>query len=450
MSVRKNPMQVMMDRRRRGEKIGIPSYCTANELVIEEILLRAKETGIPALIEATANQVNQFGGYTGMKPADYYRAVMDMAKRTGCPEELVILAGDHLGPLTWQELPEKEAMANAEELVYQYARAGFTKIHLDTSMKVADDPEGLLSTETIAGRGVRLYQVCMKAYEELLEEKPYAVRPVFIIGSEVPIPGGAQEAEDALTVTSPEAFEDTVSTYRRMFREAGAEEGWNDVIAVVVQHGVEFGDDQVFLYDSRAAAALTGRLKNYPEIVFEGHSTDYQSAESLRDMVVDGICILKVGPSLTYAMREAVFALSMMEKELVPAEEQAYVIETLEHVMTDEPENWQKHYHGSLKELALARKYSFSDRARYYMGDQRVRKAMDRLFDNLGKYHIPMNMLHQYMPLQFDKVRTGRLSMNPKALVQDAVLQFLYDYEYAAGYDTDAQIMRASCRKQVS
>ena len=440
----------MMDRRRGGEKIGIPSYCTANELVIEEILIRAKETGIPTLIEATANQVNQFGGYTGMKPADYYWFVQDMAKKLGCPEELIILAGDHLGPLTWQNLPEKEAMANAEELVYQYTRAGFTKIHLDTSMKVADDPEGLLSTETIARRGVRLYKACMRAYKALLAEKPDAVRPVFIIGSEVPIPGGAQEAEDTLSVTSPEAFEDTVNTYKRMFEDAGVEDGWNDVIAVVVQPGVEFGDDQVFLYDSKAAAALTDRLKKYPEVVFEGHSTDYQSAESLRNMVVDGICILKVGPSLTYAMREAVFALSMMEKELVPAEEQAYVIETLEHVMTDAPGNWQKHYHGNLKELALARKYSFSDRARYYMGDKKVTAAIDRLFENLRKYCIPMNMLHQYMPLQFDKVRTGSLNMAPKALVQDAILQFLYDYEYAAGYNTDAQIMRASSKRQVS
>lgn len=450
MAMRKNPMQIMMDRRRNGENIGIPSYCTANELVIEEILKRAKETGIPALLEATANQVNQFGGYTGMKPADYYWFVLDLAQKVGCPEELIILAGDHLGPLTWQHLPEKEAMANAEELVYQYTRAGFTKIHLDTSMKVADDPEGVLSTETIARRGVRLYQVCMKAYEDLRKEKPEAVRPVFIIGSEVPIPGGAQEAEDSLTVTSPEAFEDTVKTYRRMFEEAGVPEGFQDVIAVVVQPGVEFGDDQVFLYDSEAAKALTDRLKKYPELVFEGHSTDYQSAESLRNLVTDGICILKVGPALTYAMREAVFALSMMERELVPAEEQAYVIETLEHVMTDEPGNWQKHYHGNLKELALARKYSFSDRARYYMGDKKVIAAIDRLFDNLRRYQIPMNMLHQYLPLQFDKVRMGTLKMEPKLLVQDAVLQFLYDYEYAAGYDTDAQVMRASSKRQVS
>ena len=447
MAAKKNYMQVMMDRRRAGEKLGIPSYCTANELVIEEILLRTKETGIPTLIEATANQVNQFGGYTGMKPADYYKWVLAMATKLGVSEDKIILAGDHLGPLTWQNLPEAEAMANSEELVYQYTRAGFTKIHLDTSMKVADDPEGLLSTETIARRGVQLYKVCMKAYADLLEEKPDAVRPVFIIGSEVPIPGGAQEAEDTLAVTKPEAFEDTVKTYKRMFAEAGVADGWKDVIAVVVQPGVEFGDDQVFLYNSEAAKDLTAKLADYPEVIFEGHSTDFQSAESLRDMVVDGIGILKVGPSLTYAMREAVFALSMMERELVPAEERAYVIETLEHVMTDSPANWQKHYHGNLKELALARKYSFSDRARYYMGDAKVTAAIEKLFENLNRYPIPMNMLHQYMPLQFEKVRGGQMKAEPKALVQDAILQFLYDYEYAAGYDTDAQVMRASAKK---
>lgn len=182
----KHPLQEMMDQHRNGEKIGIPSYCTANELVLEECLIRAKKLGIPVLIEATANQVNQYGGYTGMKPADFYNKVLDMAKEIGVPESQIILGGDHLGPLTWRNEPEAEAMAKSEELVYQYTHAGFTKIHLDTSMKVADDPEGALSTETVAKRGACLYQVCMKAYEDLLKEKPNAMRPVFIVGSEVP------------------------------------------------------------------------------------------------------------------------------------------------------------------------------------------------------------------------------------------------------------------------
>ncbi|MCI9479707.1 MAG: class II D-tagatose-bisphosphate aldolase, non-catalytic subunit [Lachnospiraceae bacterium] len=427
----KHPIQEMMEQRRQGKKCGIPSYCTANPLVLEIILRRAKLLNTPVLIEATANQVNQYGGYTGMVPSDFYEMIIKMAKEFDVPENLIILGGDHLGPLTWQNLPEKEAMEKSVELVYQYARAGFTKIHLDTSMKVADDPEGLLSTETIARRGAELYKASMKGYEELKAEKPDALRPVFVIGSEVPIPGGAQEAEDSLTVTSPAAFQDTVATYKRIFEEAGVGEGWKDVVAVVVQPGVEFGDDQVFLYSHDAAAGLCAALKEYPEVCFEGHSTDYQSPECLKDMVQDGIAILKVGPALTYGLREALFALSFMEKELVPQEKRAGFIETLERVMLAQPGNWQKHYHGDDKQLALARKYSFSDRARYYIGQPEVAAAIDKLFANLKEYPVPMNMLHQYMPVTYAKVRNGLLPLDPKELALDGVTFFMLDYEYA-------------------
>lgn len=427
----KHPIQEMMEKRRQGIKCGIPSYCSANELVLETALRRAKAQNTPVLIEATANQVNQFGGYTGMLPRDFYQMVLKMAEEIGVPEHQIILAGDHLGPLTWQNLPEKEAMENSVELVYQYARAGFTKIHLDTSMKVADDPEGLLSTETIARRGAILYKATIKGYEELKAEKPEAVRPVFVIGSEVPIPGGAQEAEDTLAVTSPDAFRDTVATYRRVWKEEGVEDGMKDVVAVVVQPGVEFGDDQVFLYDHDAATQLCAALSEFPEVCFEGHSTDYQSAACLKAMVEDGIAILKVGPALTYGLREALFALSFMEKELVPEDKQAHFIETLEKVMLDNPGNWKKHYHGDEQQLALARKYSFSDRCRYYIGQPEVVASMNKLFENLKEYPVPMNMLHQYMPVSYVKVRDGLLPLDPKELAMDGVANFMEDYEFA-------------------
>ncbi len=427
----KHPMQEMMEKRRQGIKCGIPSYCSANELVLETALRRAKLLNQPVLIEATANQVNQYGGYTGMLPKDFYQLVLTMAEKIGVPEQQIILAGDHLGPLTWQNLPEAEAMEKSIELVYQYARAGFTKIHLDTSMKVADDAEGLLSTEVIARRGATLYKAAMKGYEELKAEKPDAMRPVFVIGSEVPIPGGAQEAEDSLAVTSVAAFKDTVATYKRVWTEEGVADGMNDVIAVVVQPGVEFGDDQVFLYDHDAATELCAALKEFPEVCFEGHSTDYQSAACLKAMVEDGIAILKVGPALTYGLREALFSLSLMENELVPAEERSNFIDVLEKVMLENPGNWQKHYHGDEKQLHLARKYSFSDRARYYIGLPEVTDAMNKLFANLNAHKIPLNMLHQYMPLTYAKVRDGILPLDAKELAMDGITNFMLDYEYA-------------------
>lgn len=429
----KHPIQQMMDQRREGKICGIESVCSANGFVLEVALKRSKLFNAPVLIEATANQVNQFGGYTGMYPKDFYEMVLKMAAEIGVPENHIILGGDHLGPLTWQNLPETEAMEKSETLVYQYARAGFTKIHLDTSMKVADDPEGLLSTETIARRGATLYKAAMKGYEELKAEKPDAMRPVFVIGSEVPIPGGAQEAEDTLAVTKPEAFRDTVATYRRVFKEEGIEDGMNDVVAVVTQPGVEFGDDQVFLYDHDAATELCAALKEFPEVCFEGHSTDYQSKECLKRMVEDGIAILKVGPALTYGLRESLFSLSMMEKELVPEEKQAHFIETLEKVMLEKPDNWKKHYHGDEKQLALCRKYSFSDRCRYYIGLPEVVESINKLFENLREYPIPMNMLHQYMPISYIKVRDGIITLDPRELALDGVVAFMEDYEYAIG-----------------
>ena len=428
-----HPLQEMMQRRKNGEKCGIPSYCTANELVLEAVMERAKELDKPVLIEATANQVNQFGGYTGMKPEDFMKFVLDLADKVGMDRKLLIPGGDHLGPLTWVSEPESSAMEKAKELVRQFVAAGFTKIHLDTSMKLGDDAaDKPLATEVIARRGVELYKVCMEAYEKRLEQVPDALRPVFIIGSEVPIPGGAQEEEEGISVTKPEDFADTVQTYKRSFEENGVADGWKDVIAVVVQPGVEFGDSQVFLYDRGEAAALCKKLDEYPEVVFEGHSTDYQTKECLREMVEDGIAILKVGPALTFGLREALFALDMIEKELIPQEKRADFPAVLEKTMLANPGNWQKHYHGTEEELAFARKYSFSDRCRYYMGEPEVTAAIEKLFEDLSAREIPLTILHQYMPLAYERVIRGELAPEPRALAKAGVAQFMLDYEYAA------------------
>ena len=101
---------------------------------------QALDDGTPLLVEATANQVNQFGGYTGMQPADFRRFVLAIAHRVGLPPDRVLLGGDHLGPTAWTHLPAAEAMELAQDLVHAYAAAGFVKLHLDASMACADDP----------------------------------------------------------------------------------------------------------------------------------------------------------------------------------------------------------------------------------------------------------------------------------------------------------------------
>lgn len=425
-----HPLKKMIQEREAGNLVGIPSYCTANEFVLEEALVRAKNTGHEVLIEATPNQVNQFGGYSGMTPADYKNWIYKIAEKIGTPRELIILGGDHLGPLVWRDEDEMTAMENAKKLVYDFAAAGYQKIHLDTSMRVASDPE-ILPTETIAKRGVVLYCECMKAYSKLKESDPDALKPVFIIGSEVPIPGGATDVLDTLAVTEVADFENTVKTYTDAFAEAGIPDAMDDVIGIVVQPGVEHGDSQVFYYNSDAAKNLTDALKAHKGLVFEGHTTDYQSPQCLKDMCHDGIAILKVGPSLTNAYREALFILAEIEKELIEPGGQSKFIEICDEVMLADPSNWESHYHGSEKEIALARKYSYSNRIRYYMGDPKIMAAREKLFANLREHEIPMNMLHQFMPIQYQQIVDGTLTPDPKDLTMSQIAEVMKIYEAA-------------------
>lgn len=434
--MRQNPLKKIVELQKQGKKVGIYSVCSANGYVIEAALKRGMSDGSCVLIESTANQCDQNGGYTGMKPADFKEFVLDIAEKNGFDKEKIFLGGDHLGPLTFACKDEPEAMADAEELIRHYVGAGFTKIHIDTSMKLnSDDPDVRLSDEIIAGRGARLAQVAEEAYKKLLERDPDAIPPVYIIGSEVPIPGGAVGGEDnGVQVTKVEDFKNTVKTFEKAFQAAGLDdEVWNRVTAVVVQPGVEEKDSGCTEYDREKAKELTASIKDFPTLIFEGHSTDYQTKIKLRELIEDGVGILKVGPGLTFAMREAMFALENIEKELLYGTdtEPSRFAETLDAAMLKDDKYWKKHYQGTELEIRLKRKYSFSDRCRYYMPVPEVEKASERLISNLRATGVPLNLLSQFMPIQYTKVREGLLENDPVALIEDRITNTIDEYLYA-------------------
>lgn len=181
---------------KNGDGVAICSVCSSNELVLEAALEEGIRNNRYVLIEATANQVNQYGGYTGMTPDRYFLWVSALANRIGLAPERLILGGDHLGPLTWSKLPADEAMDKAEQLVRAYAGAGFQKLHIDCSMHLGGDNKNIpLPVELAAQRTVRL----VKAAEESTN-----FTPVYVIGSEVPAPGGAVREEEPPQVTDPQ------------------------------------------------------------------------------------------------------------------------------------------------------------------------------------------------------------------------------------------------------
>ncbi len=430
-----NYMKNIVALQKEGKAVGIYSACTGNLLVLEACMRYAKRTNTVVLIEATANQVDQYGGYTGMKPAGFMKAIEKLSEKTGLPMDRVILGGDHLGPLTFAQYDEEKAMAEARTLIHLYVLAGFTKIHVDTSMRVAsDDPNVRLSDAVIARRGAELVQVAEDAYQELLKTRPDAVHPVYIVGSEVPIPGGAQEeSPSGIEVTKVEDFKNTVATFKKAFEAQGVGDAWQYVIGVVVQPGLEEKDSGCTPYDRAKAADLMRAIQEDPDLVFEGHSTDYQTKYKLRELVEDGVGILKVGPALTLALREGIFSLAFAEKEWLAdrPEQQSHFMEVLDEAMRKDPKYYQKHYHGTEAEIAYKRKYSFSDRCRYYLPQKEVDEALTKLLDNF-KDGVPLALLSQFMPMQYTKVREGVLENDPKALIFDRVDNTISEYVFAS------------------
>lgn len=435
MDITQHPLKDIVKKQKMGIPIGIYSVCSANEYVIEAAMERALQEGEELLIEATANQVNQYGGYTGMKPADFRGFVYSIAKKTGLPIEKIILGGDHLGPLTWKHEESKVAMNKAEELIKQYILAGFSKIHIDTSMHLGgDNIDEKLDVRVIAERGARLCFVAEQAYEELKRKEPGAVWPVYVIGSEVPIPGGSQEKDEDVFVTKKADFEETVNCFKRSFTKYGLSSTWENVIAVVVQPGVEFGDETINEYDRSSAKELCESLKKYENLVFEGHSTDYQTAKAMKMMVEDGIAILKVGPGLTFALREALFALSAIEEQLLKGlngYSPSSFIQVVEKVMLENPKNWINHYHGDERKKRLSRSYSYSDRVRYYLPLPEVKLALEKMIENLKSIGIPLNMLSQFMPVQYEKIRKGQLKNDPVSMIKDRIINTIDNYYFA-------------------
>ncbi|MCV2353499.1 D-tagatose-bisphosphate aldolase, class II, non-catalytic subunit [Paucibacter sp. B2R-40] len=413
---------------RQGQPVGIYSVCSANEYVLRAAFEQAKRYGTPLLIESTSNQVDQFGGYTGMNPVQFRSYVLKLAQEEGFAADRLLLGGDHLGPNAWQHLPAAEAMAFAAELIRSYVAAGFEKIHLDCSMACSDDPKRL-PDEIVAERSAVLAAVAERAALEA-----GLAPPVYVIGTEVPIPGGEASLGAGVAVTSPAAAAATLAVHAAAFAAHGLQSAWQRVIAMVVQPGVDFDHSQIQHYAPQAAANLSkfvAQQMDPPALVFEAHSTDYQTEAAMHALVRDHFAILKVGPAVTFALREAWFALAAIEREIVPFGRQSQLPAVLEQRMLAEPKHWAKHYSGTPAQQHLLRAYALSDRCRYYWGDAAVQAAVAKLIANLEQQAIALPLLSQYLPEQFDAVLRGELAATPRALAQHKVGVVLARYARA-------------------
>ncbi len=407
---------------RAGTPRGMTSVCSAHPLVLRAALRHAAEHGSTVLIEATCNQVNHQGGYTGMTPADFAALVLDLAGQEACPEDLIILGGDHLGPNPWRHLPVADAMDQACEMIAAYVAAGFRKLHLDASMGCLGEPAAL-DDPTTADRAARL-----AARAEAVAAHDDRPLPLYVIGTEVPPPGGADHSLDDIAPTAPAAARATIAVHRDVFAAQNLTAALDRVIALVVQPGVEFGNHNVIPYAPAKSRALTQVLGDYPGLVYEAHSTDYQGQDALSALVTNGFPILKVGPELTFVLREALYALDLIASDLLPDYGDRPLYCRMEQVMLANPDNWARHYAGDDAERHLMRHYSLSDRIRYYWAAPEAEAAVSDLFDALRGQIVPMPLMWQHFPRA---IAFADQPLDPTAVVLTRIRDTLMTYHTA-------------------
>ncbi len=411
-------------RHKAGTALGIYAVCSAHPVVLEAALREGLEHGIPVLIEATSNQVNQYGGYTGMTPHGFHVFVMALAEQVGLAPDMVLLGGDHLGPNCWQSEPAASAMAKAEVMIDHYLTAGFRKIHLDCSMSCADDPRPLPET-VVARRAVRLCAVAEASWR-----RAGGAAPVYVIGTEVPVPGGAAEALDRLEATTPQAAAATIAAHRAAFFAAGLEAAWERIVGLVVQPGVEFDHYKVIDYRAGEARALSAHIESEPGMVYEAHSTDYQTPANLQSLVRDHFAILKVGPAATFALRETLWALADIEHAWLGPRRSADLKGVVLAAMRANPTYWRGYYDEG-RDSQLDLQFSLSDRIRYYWPEPAVRQACGAMLANLERHPPPMSLLSQYLPRQHAAIRAGSLAAGTGPLLRAGVSALLRQYHAA-------------------
>jgi D-tagatose-1,6-bisphosphate aldolase subunit GatZ/KbaZ len=276
----------------------------------------------------------------------------------------------------------------------------------------------------------RMVELCAAAEEAFAELPAGAPSPIYVIGTEVPVPGGELLDRKGPVATRAADAERTLRLSRDALCRKGLQPAWNRVAALVVQPGVEFADDLVFEYDCAQARALSSFIENGWDVVFEAHSTDYQQPAALRRLVQDHFAILKVGPWLTFALREALFALARMEEEWLEGKGAtlSHLPQVLDQAMLQDPRDWAAYYRGDERDLRYSRKYSYSDRSRYYWPRPAVQAAVELLLHNLSQRPAPLTLLSQFMSNQYLAVREGRIANHPRDWIHDKIREVLRVY----------------------
>lgn len=399
-------------RNRAGEKVAIPSVCSAQPDVLRASLKWAQRKDRQIVIEATSNQVNQDGGYTGQTPRCFVEQIHNLATENAIDHDRIVLGGDHLGPQAWRKMAAQDAMEKARILVRSYVEAGFEKIHLDCSEGCAGENAHLPDAVT-ATRTANLARVC--------EEASGGKDILYVIGTEVPPPGGARVDESGdIPATTPQSAFATLDAHEKAFKSEGVSDIKSRVAGLVVQPGVEFTPMQVHHMPMERDPGLREVMMKWPGLCLEAHSTDYQDPKVFARLSELGFAFQKVGPALTFAYRQALYALDMA---MGISGENVGLVNTMERLMQSEPEYWQGHYASGNR---IARHVGLADRIRYYWPHPQAQNAVLALRQRLAEVALPDPLLWQVFSPQVLERAEGLEGTQAQRLI-DAQIEIALD-----------------------
>jgi len=416
----------------KGERKGIYMVRSQNPTVLEAYFNQALADGAPVLIEISADilDLRRQGGK--ISPEDFIKKAKHIAVKTGFPRERLFLGINDLSPSLWQDGSDESALQKACEFISGLVGLGFNKLGIHAgNLRKGDNVYGTLAQEKSIARETALYQAAEQAAVDLPDEE----KPVYVINA---CPGQViGGAEDQGRAASRKDVENAVNRFAQIAAAAGLPEMKKRLLAVRASPGSGFDSEKVIPFDSSLIKEMGGCGHGGHPVALEVQQADFQPQTVLNQLVDSHFAFLSVGSELTYVMREALFSLAVMENETMIGKPGVYLsnfIIELDRAMQSAPQVWEKYYLGNGFEQLVARKYSLFDRSRFFLEDKEVRKMKKRLYDNLVAHPVPLTVLRQFMPRQYERVAAGELENEPKALVMDAVRYVLRKYSRACGW----------------
>ncbi len=417
-------IQSLIEQNRGGANIGLPCFCSANEMVLRTLFECCAAHDVPIVVEASATQVNQDGGYTGISAADFSRWVSSLSAEFGVADERLVLAGAHLGPMPWSHLSPKDALDNTKNLVKDYAAAGFRKIHLDAP--VASNEEQHPDVQILATRTARLCEIAEM-------HAPCPDQLIYVLSSlpSLPAPsiGSSFDVGSAPPATSAEQLNATIAAYQEAFVRQGLRHAWDKVVSIDALPSIGFDHFSVQPLQARSAELLSAEILKHNGLSLSVSSADYQSSSDLSTLVENQFFFLKAGPELTFKMREAIFALATIAQQ-ISGTGTPDIIAALDTAISKYPNDWAPYFTGDIATRKQLHHYSFSDRLRYYWNFPDVRSQLLKFMMNLDTIKLPDSLVSQH----FQTREFGTLDMPASRLIHDSVRQSIYRFYKASGY----------------